>query len=131
MDGFVKIIALSLITVILCLVLSRQNKDVALILSIAGCVMAAGVGFSYLSPVLSFFDTLTGYTQLDSNMLGVLLKAAGVGILGEITALLCSDAGNTAIGKVIQLASGMVILWISLPLYEGLLELIQKVMEGL
>lgn len=131
MDSFVKIVALSLITVILCLVLSRQNKDVALILSIAACVMAACVGFSYLRPVLDFFDNLSDFTQLDPNMLSVLLKASGVGILGELTALLCADAGNAAIGKTVQLVSVMVILWISLPLYEGLLELIQRVMEGL
>ena len=131
MDSFTKIIAVALIAVILCLVLSKESKDMALLVSVTACVIAAWAGFAYLSPVLSFFDTLISMTQMDAEMLEILLKATGVGILGELTALVCSDAGNAAIGKAVQLASVMVIIWISLPLYEGLLQLIESVMEGL
>ena len=126
-----KVIAVSLITSILGLVLSKESKDAALLISITACVMIAWIGLSYLRPVLSFFDALTDMIQLDSDMIQVLLKATGVGILGEITALVCADAGNSALGKVVQLCCSMVIVWISLPLFEGLLKLIEGVMEGL
>ena len=131
MDIFFKMISISLITAILGLVLSKESKDIALLISITACVMIMWVGFSYLSGVLSFFDTLMDVTQIDSDMLTILLKATGVGILGEITALVCSDAGNGALGKAVQVTSSLVIMWIALPLFEGLLQLIESVMEGL
>ena len=86
MDIFLKMISISLITAILGLVLSKESKDIALLISITACVMIMWVGFSYLHGVLSFFDTLMDVTQIDSDMLTILLKATGVGILGEITA---------------------------------------------
>ena len=126
-----KVISGSLIAAVLGLVLSKDSKDTALLVSVTACAMVAWAGFSYLRPVLSFFDTLMDMTQIDSDMLQILLKATGVGILGELTALVCADAGNSALGKTVQLASSMVIIWISIPLFEGLLRLIESVMEGI
>ena len=131
MDIFLKISTVSLITAILGLVLSKESKDLALLVSITASIMIAWAGFSYLRPVLTFFDTLVNLTQIDSDMFQLLLKATGVGLLGELTAMVCADAGNAALGKTVQLASSMVIIWISLPLFEGLLQLIEGVMEGL
>jgi len=131
MDIFLKVISVSLIAAILGLVISKESKDTALLISITACVMIAWAGFSYLRPVLSFFDTLMDITQIDPEMLKILLKATGVGILGELTSLVCTDAGNGALGKAVQLTSSIVIIWIALPLFEGLLQLIESVMEGI
>ena len=131
MDIFLKITTLSLITAILSLVLSKESKHTALLVSMPACILIAWAGFSYLKPVLSFFDTLIDMTKIDSKLFQILLKATGVGMLGELTALICTDAGNAALGKTLQLTSSMVIIWISLPLFEGLLQLIEGVMEGI
>ena len=131
MDNYLKIVALALLGVVLHLVVAKQSPDTALLLSISVCVVILCVGISYLTPVFDYFDSLAAFFGLDKEMLGLLIKAAGVGLLGEVTALLCADAGNAAIGKAVQLASVMVVLWITLPLYQGLLELIQQIMEGL
>lgn len=131
MDIFLKITTLSLITAILSLVLSKESKHTALLVSMTACILIAWAGFSYLNPVLSFFDTLIDMTKIDSKLFQILLKATGVGMLGELTALICTDAGNAALGKTVQLTSSMVIIWISLPLFEGLLQLIEGVMEGI
>ena len=131
MDIFLKVISVSLIAAILGLVISKESKDTALLISITACVMIAWAGFSYLRPVLSFFDALMDITQIDPEMLKILLKATGVGILGELTSLVCTDAGNGALGKAVQLTSSIVIIWIALPLFEGLLQLIESVMEGI
>ena len=131
MDIFLKVVSISLIAAILGLVISKESKDMALLISISACVMIVWAGFSYLRPVLSFFDTLMDITQIDPDMLKILLKATGVGILGELTSLVCTDAGNAALGKAVQLTSAMVIIWIALPLFEGLLRLIESVMEGI
>lgn len=131
MDIFLKVISVSLISATLSLVLSKENKDMALLISVAACAMIAWAGFSYFRGVLDFFDRLMDLTQIDSDMLTIMMKATGVGILGELTALVCADAGNATLGKAVQLTSSIVIIWIALPLFEGLLGLIESLLEGL
>lgn len=131
MDIYLKAIAAALITVIFCLVLSKRDKDMALLLTAAVCCMVAAAAVGFLSPVLSFLRNLQTLGQLDPKMFEILLKSVGIGLLAEITSLLCADAGNAALGKSIQLLSAAVILWMAIPLLQGLLEILQSVLGEL
>jgi hypothetical protein len=50
-------------------------------------------------------------------------------MLAEITELVCKDAGNNTLGKALQILSTSVILWLSIPLFNELISLIQSVMN--
>ena len=129
MDAVLKVIFGALITVILGLTLRQQGKDVALLLSIAVCCMVIAAGISYLSPVLDFIRQLQENTGIDPQFVRILLKSVGIGLIAEIAGLICTDAGNAALGKTIQILSTAVILWLALPLMGALLELVRKIME--
>ncbi len=131
MDIYLKAIAAALITVIFCLVLSKRDKDMALLLTAAVCCMVAAAAVGFLSPVLAFLRNLQTLGQLDPRMFEILLKSVGIGLLAEITSLLCADAGNAALGKSIQLLSAAVILWMAIPLLQGLLDILQSVLGEL
>lgn len=130
MDVFFRVCAGVLITVVLCLALNRQGKDITLLLGIGVCCMVLTAVISYLEPVIDFLQQLKSLGNLDSDMLGIMLKAVGIGLVGEIAALICSDAGNSAMGKTVQILAAAVILWLSLPLMTALLELVQEIMGG-
>lgn len=117
-----------LLTVILCLTLGKQGKEVGLLLTLAVCCMVGVVAMSYFSPVVDFIRQLQTVGQLDSGMLEILLKAVGIGLIGEIASLICADSGNAALGKALQLLSAAVILWLSIPLLTRLLELVQDIL---
>ena len=129
MDAVLKVIFGALITVILGLMLRQQGKDVALLLSIAVCCMVIAAGISYLSPVLDFIRQLQENTGIDPQFVRILLKSVGIGLVAEIAGLICTDAGNAALGKTIQILATAVILWLALPLMGALLELVRKIME--
>ena len=112
-----------LLTVILVLALGRQGKEAGLLLTLAVCCMVCVLALSYLRPVVEFIHQLQSIGQLDSAMLEILLKAAGIGLIGEIASLICADAGNAALGKALQLLSAAVILWLAIPLLTQLTEL--------
>ena len=57
-----------------------------------------------------------------------MLKAVGIGVISEIAVLICQDSGNAALGKGLQLLATIVVLWLALPLMQGLLELVQKIL---
>lgn len=128
MELYWKGIGAVLLTVVLALALSKQGKETGLLLTITVCCMVAGLAMSFLSPVIDFVRQLQSLGQLDNEMLEILLKVVGVGLIGEIGCLVCTDGGNGALGKTLQLLTSTVILWLSLPLLTGLLELIQEIL---
>lgn len=128
MENFIKIIGGVLIAVFLGLALNRQGKDISLLLSIGVCCMVLTAAMAFLEPVLEFALTLRDTCGLDSGMLKILLKAVGVGLVAEITGLICADSGNGALGKAVQILATVLILWLSIPLMTQFLELVQTIL---
>lgn len=118
-----------MILVILCLLVSSRDKSYGSLLVMAGCAMMLILGLSYLSPVVTFLQELQSLGSLQPELVKILLKAVGIGILTEITVLICTDSGNSALGHSLRILSSGVILWLSLPVFEALLELIRSVLE--
>jgi stage III sporulation protein AD len=70
-------------------------------------------------------------TTLNLELLAVILKTVGIGMVGELAGLVCSDAGNAALAKTIQILTTAMILWLSIPLFESLLDLVQTILGEL
>ena len=128
MDTYVKALAGVLVTLVLYLVLSKQNKDISVLLTIMVCCMVTIVAIQYLEPVISFMDELETIGQLNSDIISILFKTVGIALLAEITCLICNDAGNAALGKTLQILASGVILWLSVPLYTSLIELVEEIL---
>lgn len=131
MDAFVKAAAGILITAVLCLSLSKQGKDISLLLSLAVCCMVVAAATVYLQPIIDFFSRLQTLGQLDSGMLKILLKAVGIGLLAEMTGLICADANNAALGKALQFLATAAILWLAIPLLTELIDLLEKILGAI
>jgi hypothetical protein len=110
MDMFLKAVAAALITAVIGLVLVKQGKDMLILLTLAACAMIATIAFTYLKSVISFLHRLTEISKLDTELLAVLLKTVGIGLIGELAGLICADAGNAALEKSIQILTTAVIL---------------------
>jgi len=130
MGGFLQAAAAVLIGLILTQLLSNRVKSYASMLSMGVCVMVLLLGLRYLAPVVDFLRELEALGNLHSEMVKILLKVAGIGILTEISALLCTDSGNASLAQSLRILSAAVILWLSLPVFRALLELIQRILKG-
>lgn len=128
MDIYIKAVSAALITVVLCLVVAKRDKDMSLLLTMVGCCMLATVAVIYLEPVFAFFRQLQSMSDMDPEILGILLKSVGIGLLSEIVGLICADVGNSALGKVLQIVAVALILWISLPLLTALMDLVGEIL---
>ena len=129
MGVFWKAAAAALITVILSLALGKQEKDISAILSMAVCSMVMVSAMVYLEPVLDFLRELREIGDLQGDFLGILLKALGIGLVAEIAAAVCVDAGNGSLGKTLHTLGSAVILYLSLPVFRAMLELLRKILE--
>ena len=128
MDLFLKATAAVLLAVILFLVLNTKGKEFGTLITLAVCCMVAATAGQFIQPVVEFLNTLQQVGNLDGAYLEILLKVVGIGFLSEIAALVCADAGNVTLGKTLQMLAACVILWLSIPLLDSLLDLIQDIL---
>ena len=49
-------------------------------------------------------------------------------MITEMAGMICSDAGNGSLGTALQLLASAVILWLSVPVFTALMNLIRQIM---
>lgn len=116
------------ILIVLVLGQAIGQKDIALVLGIAACAMTGILLASYLEPVLEFMKTLKELGDIQGDMLGILMKTLGISVVTEISDMVCKDSGNASLGRALQILGTSVILWLSLPIFRTLLELVQRIL---
>ena len=131
MDIFIRTAGGVLIAVILYLILQKQGKDMSVLLTLSVCCIVTVAAVTYLEPVFAFLERLRNTANLDGEMLGTIVKAVGVGVISQIVENLCQDAGNAAMGKTVQILSSGVILWLSVPLFTSLFDLVEEILVTL
>ena len=131
MEKFYAATAGVILTVILIMAIRKQNGEIALLMGLCGCCMALAIAMGFLTPVLGFIHRLQQAATLDEQMLSILLKITAVAFVSEIAGTVCSDAGNAALGKSLQMLAAVVILYLSLPMMEALLELVERILVAI
>ena len=114
MDTYVKIAACSVVCAILCAVLKPHEGAISLAISVLCAAGAAIAALGLLSPVLEFFEKLLSYTGLSS----------------AVFSPFCQDAGQGALGKMVELCGTVLCLCTGLPLATMLLELLLELGGG-
>ncbi len=131
MDLFFKICGAVLLISVICLLIEKREKDLTLVLSICTCCCVGICLVSFLQPVLQFVHSLRAVATIDEEVLRIVFKVVAIGLIAEISTLICQDAGKSALGKMLQASATAVILWLSLPLFTRLMDLIRQIMGGL
>ena len=115
-----------LLAAVLGLALQKQEKDLSAVLTAAVIAMAAVLMLRMLEPALELLRQLEQVGNLRSDALELLLKAAGIGLTAEVAGLVCADAGNAALAKMLRLLGTAAILCLSVPMFTALLECITE-----
>lgn len=131
MTLFLKAAALAMVSAILCMVVGKQEKDFSLMISIAACTMIVAAAGKYLEPVFTFIQRLEALGNLKGDMLKILTRVLGIGIISEIASMVCTDAGNATLSKTIQLLGSAVILYLSIPMFTSLIDMIEEILGAI
>lgn len=131
MDIFLKVTAAILLSAILSLVLSKQGAEISLLLTIAVSCMILIAALTYIKPILDFSRKLVTIGGIRTELLEILLKVVGIGMISQIAGLICADSGNQSLGKALQIMTIAVILCLSIPVLEEMLSLIETVLTDL
>lgn len=128
MDPAFRLSALALTAALLTLVVKKQSPELSLVLTLCACAVGAGLLLSCLEPVLSLAASLAAHAELEDRLTAPLWKCLGLGLLTELSAAACADAGQSALAKLTELGGGLLCLAVSLPLLQAVLALIEELL---
>ena len=129
MDLFFKCISLAFIAVTIIPIISQKDKLFILPLVMIACCIVLFSALEYLKPVVNLLYKLQKESGIESSVFLVLIKITGIGLISDLAILICSDSGNSSLGKSIGIMSSVLVLWLSVPLIEDLMNLIGSIMN--
>lgn len=124
MELFWKSFGVILTAALLELALKKQEKDLAVLLTVGVIAMAAAAALQLLKPVQALLEELQALGNLKQESLTLLFKAAGLGLSAELGSLVCADAGNEALAKLIRFLGSAAIVCLSVPMFTALMDCI-------
>lgn len=130
MQTAVAVMGLLLCAGILGLVLRGQRPDLALCLSLAAGVAVLLMLMRHIAPILSSLNAMMAGSAIPSEYIKAVLKATGICLLTQLTADTCRDAGETALAGKAEFAGRILLLLLSLPLFEDMLALVTALAQG-
>ena len=124
------IVGALLCAALLAVLLRAQRPELALCLSLAAGVLVVVALMRQVVPLLTSLRRLLDAGGFPSAYLSVVLKAAGICLIAQLTADTCRDAGETALAGKAELAGRVLILLTAVPLFEDVLTLVTALVNG-
>lgn len=116
----IKIMAVAVIGVILSLLLKEQKQTTGILLSVCVCFCIFFIMFPYLEKVITYIRVI--YTSFDDeNIIGMLLKVTGIGILTAFSSDVCKDAGFSSVASLVMFSGKAICICIVLPVIASFL----------
>ena len=122
-----KIAALALVICIAAQLLRQLQPTIGLVMAIAACVCLGLWTLTMIQPLVVWLNDVSGY--LSGQAFSTLLKCVGIAVVSQIVQLVCHDAGQEAMGSMVELAGRVLTLLAALPLLRTVLSEILKLMQ--
>lgn len=104
------------------------RPEIGLVIGLVSSLMLAVYGLKEMKQVLDVFETIRTYSGIPKSYFQILLKLIGISFLCEFASNICKDSGQATIGKQIEFIGKLSILVVSIPIFQILLETVQKLM---
>lgn len=106
------------------MILKETHPEIAVLVSLAGGIILLLMFVQSLSGVITNITSIVNRTGIKSEVFSALLKIIGIGYLTEFAAGVCKDAGNPSMADKVILAGKVIILVLSLPIVNNLIEIV-------
>lgn len=130
MELFLQAAVIAVVTVVLTSLLKKSNQELALLLTIAACVLIGLFLMRLAEPVVEFLSKLRNLAGLDKELMTPMVKTIGIGLLTQISATVCADAGENAIAKLVEVCGGVLALYVALPLLQAVIDMVEQMSGG-
>ena len=129
MEKIFQISVLCIVSALLALLLKKGSPELGLLLSLAAMVAVFFLMIAPLKEIFELLEELALHSHVRSGLYIPLYKAMGIACVVRIGSCLCRDAGESALGTVIEMAGTVCTLLISIPLVRAVLSLLLELIE--
>ena len=103
------------------------NKEYALLISLGTAAVLLLFLLERAGPVLQQVEDLAASGPLEGEAVGLMLRAVGITVVGQVVARLCKDAGESALAYTVELAARAAVLAAALPALGRLLKYLGEI----
>lgn len=119
------IIIISVIVSVLAILIKQNNPTYSVLLIIIFAVIITTVAINYLFGLTENIMDSLGTIDYAPEFVKILLKAIVICVLSDLTSNICKDSGNGSIAVCIDVVTKVILLSLTLPIVEKLVEIIQ------
>lgn len=130
MTDLTRIVGLGIVLSVLLTFLRREMAPLGIQLALAFVVVALLFLIEPLRRVVDTFAVLADEANVRGIYVALILKAVGIAYVTAIGAELCRDAGEGAIGAVVELAGKVFILLLAVPVISAILNVLVTLLPG-
>ena len=123
------ILSMLLIAAFLTVLLRRYRPELAMGVGIVAGAIALLAVLKTAAPAVSQLQALLDGAALPQAYTAILFKALALCILTQLTADACRDAGESALAAKAELAGKLLLLVLSLPLFEKITSLALSLLQ--
>ncbi len=120
---------LCVVGALLALVVKRGSPETALLLTLGAAVVVLLFLAGTFEELLAFLEELGDRSGVPAELFVPLYKTVGIALVVKVGGSLCRDAGESALGSVVETAGAVCALLVALPLLRAVLELLLELME--
>ena len=117
----------ALCAVLFAALVQKTNKEYALLISLGTAAVLLLFSLERAGPVLQQVEDLAASGPLEGEAVGLMLRAVGITVVGQVVARLCKDAGESALAYTVELAARAAVLAAALPALGRLLEYLGEI----
>lgn len=124
----IKIIGIAFVSVIIIVILKQYRPEFAIYASILAGVLILTLASNTLSGIIDMIKSISSKTSINSQFLMILIKITGIAILTEFAVSVCKDSGESAIASKVDIGGKIIIISMSIPIINALIETVVKVL---
>lgn len=125
----VEIIGIGFITALSALLLKTVKPELSFVVTVVGSIVLLLFSLNLLKDSFAFFQKLGELSSLGGEVLKIILKIVGIGYLTEFAAGVLSDFGAGTVAEKVVFGGKVVILLLTIPILENLLELMLSLLS--
>ena len=106
------------------------KPEYALFLSLAAILLLMGASLGRLQEIIELISRLMNRSGVESVYYQILLKIMGLAWISQLASDICDEAGCRAISQQISIYGKLMILAVSLPVINSVIETIETIFPG-
>ncbi len=114
----------------LSVLLRRSQPEAALGVGLIAGIVVLWTVLERVVPLIESVRSMLEGAALPSVYVGILFRALGVCLLTQLAADTCRDAGETALAAKAEFVGKILLMVLSMPLFEEIIRLAQSLMQG-